>query len=94
MEVVMSANGNGVKVRVIYNLLIIVNSLAATESFHKLIGSFWNDVAKILDFAVLVGQIVGSVGAAGDIAATDNGDFKLFIGITSAYNKNISVADL
>ena len=69
MVVVVGADRNGVKLGVIENFAVVVNSLSAAVGFNSLVGSFGDNIAEIFYLAVLRRHICRNVCAVCDITA-------------------------
>ena len=69
--VVMSTNGYCIKLGIIKNLVIIVNSLAAAVLFNGSVCSFGDYVTKILDNSLITFHISRNMSTVCNISATD-----------------------
>ena len=83
MDGVGRADGDRLDLGIVQDLVIIIHGFAAAVFFHGGVGAFGDDVAEPLDLHVGVFHVRRDVGAVGDGAAADDGNFQFAHGAFS-----------
>ena len=81
MDVVGSADRDRLDFRILQDVVIIADGLAAAVLFHRGLGPVEQDVAEIDDFHLRVFHIRRDVGRVGNVAAADDCYFHLHLSL-------------